>query len=376
MKYALIVTLLLCYTVPQAQEDPCLVQLLKKPGTWIPHKNPESSAPADLAIEKKFTASVHDMIRAGYTPMGLDADYAAGFVREALLPYDSWFYGILALPYTCHDGKIERNHEGNTTYRVDFNQFGEAEIHDTTTDRQLTGFFNLRHGLPVEAKPGIWHFPESKVSLGFGMSGKSDLWLLTYDGKLPWAYVTKKEFLVKRKRNLNQLMAESEASTKEAIANIEKEKNLLEAQYKNDPAQWEKYLRLNYKPGLERQQKQLAGNAKPFEAAMEKIDGMLSLPASELEQIAIVKADPHGTYDYLFTDAKDPMAQILIKPDPGYFRKSPRHVPQFIQVELVWDPENPLMARFHDEVTKATNIDYIRSFIGKAAASPVPEGRK
>jgi hypothetical protein len=45
---------------------------------------------------------------------------------------------------------------------------------------------------------GCFYFEEN-ASLGFGMSGKSRSWLITRDGILPYAYVSKKEFLEKQK---------------------------------------------------------------------------------------------------------------------------------------------------------------------------------
>ena len=77
----------------------------------------------------------------------------------------------------------------------------DSEIYDTAQgDRLLKGFHVMPH-LPIE-KDGYWFFKEIDASLGFQMSGKSCMWLITYDGKLPYSYVTKKEFLEKRKRSL------------------------------------------------------------------------------------------------------------------------------------------------------------------------------
>ena len=52
-----------------AQNDPCIDQVLKQPGIWKQNKNPESTAPADLAIEKRFTNAVHEMVHTHYNPV-------------------------------------------------------------------------------------------------------------------------------------------------------------------------------------------------------------------------------------------------------------------------------------------------------------------
>jgi len=364
MRTTILALLLLSALGTYAQNDPCVDMLLKQPGTWKQDKNPESTAPADLAMEKRITNAVHDMAHTQYSPMGLEANYGTGFVKESNLPYDSWFYRVLALQYNCTDGKIGKNHEGSSGMDVEFNRFEYGEIYDTTNDAQSSGFMNLRHGIPSEVKPGVWHFPEDKVSLGFGRSGKSDLWLLTYDGKLPWAFVTRQEFLVKRKRNLFILMEDSRKSTRETIAGMEKEKSLMEVQYKSEPDKMEHYLKTGYKPAMERFQKQLADNDKPYMATIADIDKQLQQPANELSRNAIVKQDPHNYLAFLFTEASDPMAKILIKPNTGYFKKSPRHVPQMIQVEMTWDPEDRVSVKFHEELFKAMDMDKIRRFVG------------
>ena len=370
LRTTLFATFILISLSTIAQNDPCLDLLLKQPGTWKQSKNPESTAPADLAVEKKSTTAIHDMIRSRFNPVALEANYGVGFVKDPYRPYDSWFYSLLALQFTCDNGKIGKNHEGSSSLRIDFNQFGFGEIHDTTDDAQGLGYHTLQHGLPVEEKPGLWHFPVDRAGLGFGRFGKSDLWLFTYDGKLPWSYVTRREFLTKRKRNLYILMERSRTSTKETIAGIEKQKPLMEEQYKNDPAKLDKYMRLDYKPMMERYQKILADNDKPYLAAIAVIDEQLNRSASILDQKTIVKQDPHSSLGYLFCDATDPMAAIPIQPNPGYFKKASRHYTHLITVETIWDHEDPISVKFHEDLSKALDLDRIRKFIGGPSEQP------
>lgn len=362
----------------QAQTDPCLEQLLQQPGTWKQNKNPESTAPADLAVEKRSTRTVHDMLRVRYSPMGGELQYGEGFGKNSPHPYDYWFYSIGILEYYCANGKIEKNHEGNTSLYVSFNQFSSAALYDTTTDVQLIGYHTLQHGIPEEVKPGIWHFPVDRAGLGFGQFGKSDMWLLTYDGKLPWSWVTRKQFLVKRRRNLLGLMESSRNSTQETIDRIEKEKTYKQEEYKNDPAKYEKYLRVDYNPGIERYKKFLQDNDKPYLAAIADIDKQLQQPESFLAEKAIIKQDTHDNLKYLFTEAMDPMAQVPILPNPDYFKRAPRHVAQFIELEIIWNHKDPIAVKFHDGIALALDMDVLKSYIGTVppAATTVAPGSK
>lgn len=376
--HKVLVLSLLIVTGSQAQSDPCTEQILKQPGTWKQNKNPETTAPADLAVEKRSTRMIHDMLRARYTPVALEANYGEGFRNNSPHPYDAWFYSMGALEYYCDNGKILKNHEGNSTLYVNFNQFNFGALYDTTTDVQLIGFQTLQHGIPEEVKPGVWHFPVDRAGLGFGQFGKSDLWLFTFDGKLPWSWVTRKQFLVKRRRNLYGLMESSRTSTRETIDRIEKEKGQKQEEYKNDQAKYEKYLRVDYNPMMERYKKFLEDNDKPYLAVIADIDKLLQQPESFLAERAIIKQDTHNNLAYLFTDATDPMAQVPILPNPGYFKRAPRHVAQFIELEIVWNHKDPIAVRFHDGIAAAMDIDVLKGFIGTTpqAALPVAPGSK
>ena len=62
----------------------------------------------------------------------------------------------------------------------------------------------------------------------------------------------------------------------------------------------------------------------------------------------------------------EPSAQLLIKPNPAYFKKglaSP--VPQMISVAIKFDPKDRRSTTFAESIEKLLNLEYIQSFIGK-----------
>jgi hypothetical protein len=219
--------------------------------------------------------------------------------------------------------------------------------------------------MPVQ-KDGYWYFNEIDAGLGFGMKGKSRAWLITYDGKLPFAYVTKKEFLEKRKQALSNQMQMSSEGFKENLKNIEIEKKYKEAEYKNDPEKLKKYLKMDYLDTKARYEKLVADNEKEFKPAFDKLEKQLKMFAEELNQQAIVKDDPNDHLSYLFIDDNDPFRKILIKPNPGYFNKKlPRSSPQFFWVNVIWDHNAPIATKFRTDIMKAVDFTLLKNMLGK-----------
>lgn len=54
-------------------------------------------------------------------------------------------------------------------------------------------------------------------------------------------------------------------------------------------------------------------------------------------------------------------------PNPGYFKKGlSKTIPQLICVEIIYNHEDVLATDFSKQMQQAINLDYLRSFIGKA----------
>ena len=338
------VSILLFISLHTFSQDCTDESLLQTPGTLkadAPYNSGKLSA-VDLAKHKKVVATITNMIKSKYAPLGLKALYHENYgYPVANRPANDYGYSIIPLNYYCEGNTFKTAHETSTYFSISANIF-DVEIYDTAQgDRLLAEGFNVMHDLPIE-KDGIWYFREMDASLGFGMTGKSSAWLITYDGKLPFSYVTKKEFLEKRKRSLSAQMLMSAAAFKDNLKNIEIEKGYKEVEYKNDPEKLKKYMKMDDTDRKLRYEKLLSDNEKNYKSAFNKIDEQLKLPAEELNKQAIVKIDPYDYLSYLFTDDNDAFGKVLIKPNPGYFNKKlPRSSPQFFGYMLEVTIKNP-----------------------------------
>ncbi|MHB1196619.1 MAG: hypothetical protein ACYC0A_07240 [Lutibacter sp.] len=366
MKYLLIFSILFL-SLSASSQNCSNESLLQTPGVWKEgRKGSEGGTAADLAKEKKIVAAIHLMIKSKYTPIGVEAGFQGSYnPTYPNMPANSYSYRIIPLNYYCDGNTFKTAHETSTSFQIAANMF-DAEIYDTAQgDRLLAEGFNVIYDMPVE-KDGYWIFKETDASLGFGMKGKSNAWLITYDGKLPFSFVTKKEFLEKRKRTISDQMLMSASGFKDALKNLEIEKKYKEAEYKDNPEKLKKYMKMDYTDRKLRYEKLLSDNEKNYKPAFDKIDEHLKLPADELNKQAIVKDDPKDHLSYLFTDDNDPFGKILIKPNPGYFNKKlPRSSPQFFWVYVRWNHNEPIATKFRTDIMKAIDFTALKNMLGK-----------
>ena len=160
-------------------------------------------------------------------------------------------------------------------------------------------------------------------------------------------------------------MVELASHFKNILKNIEIEKKYKETEFKNDPEKLKKYMKMDYIPIKERNEKAIADNEKKYKPAFDKIDEQLKLPTDELNKQAIVKMDPYDHLSYLFTDDNDGFGQVLIKPNPAYFKKLPKSSPQFFGVFLRGNPKDPITAKFMTDIMKAVDFATLKNMLGK-----------
>jgi hypothetical protein len=366
MKYLIAIVFILLTVQASAQD--CTVQsLLLKPGTWK-HANTalrEISA-ADLAREKKTIATIHAMVKAKYSPMGVNVLSNGGYSRPlSSRPVNDYTYSMIPLNLYCDGNTVKEVHETSTYFSISSNSLG-AEIYSAAEgDRLLLEGFNVISDMPVE-KDGYWYFKERNVTLAFGGPGKIRQWLVTYDGKLPFTYVTKKEFLEFRKKALVGIMHNSGEGFKDVLKRNEMEKGFKEVEYKNDPGKLAKYMKMDYTQIKARYEKLLADNERSYQSAFAKIETQLKLPASELAEPALVMMDPQDHLSYLFTTINDPSRQVLIKPNPVYFNKKlPRSSPQFFSIYITGSHTDPITAKAMTDFEKAVDFTLLKKMLGK-----------
>jgi hypothetical protein len=367
MKFSLLITALLINISASAQD--CKPELLVQAKGTLKADAPAGGSglkAEDLARNKQVLATIGKMIKSTYSPMGVNAIFHENYGSPSL----SWQpigygYSIIPLNYYCEGSTIKTAHETSTYFSINTNIF-DAEIYDTAQgDRLLAEGFNVLDGMPDE-KDGNWYFKEKDAALGFGMTGKSKAWLITQDGKLPFTYVTKKEFLAKRKLALSNQMMQASDGFKDVLNNNEIGKKYKEAAFKTDPEKLERYMKMEYLPIKERYEKLLSNNEKDFKPAFEKINAQQKMPADELNRQAIVKNDPNDHLSYLFTDENDPFGKILIKPNPGYFNnKLPKSSPQFFWVYVRGNHKEPIATKFMTDIVKAIDFAALKNMLGK-----------
>jgi hypothetical protein len=359
------------YTVaqPPVTNDCAQASLLQMAGTWKQSKQGSVTgiAPTDLVRQKKLVDDLHAMIKLTYKPLAVEANFGGAYNR----PYpnmaaNSYYYRIIPLNFYCDGGSVKINHETSTFFQIGVNMF-DAEIYDTAQgDRLLAEGFNVMPDMPV-AKDGYWYFKETDANLGFGVTGKKLMFLITYDGKLPYSYISKRAFLEKRKQILTTQMAAEAVSFNDALKSLEIEKGLMQTTYKNDPEKLSKYLNKDYPYTKNKFEKLLEANAGNYKPEFEKIETQLSKSAAEMDEPAIVKKDPKAKLDtYIFTNDDDPFGKVLIKPNPGYFNKKiARSAPQFICVTIIWNHKEPKAANFEQAILKAVDFSALKNMLGK-----------
>jgi hypothetical protein len=365
MKYILFLYAL--YVSLNAYAQDCTeTSVMQKPGVWKEGmKGSVSGIPAaDLDKERKVVASLQNLIKSKYTPIGVEADYNGSYDRpDTDTPVNMYDFKIYFMPYYCKNNIIKTADETSTTFFIASNRFDGNiySIPDETTSSE--GYYFLINK-PVQ-KEGYFYF-EEKASLGFGITGKSRNWLITLDGRLPYAYVTKKEFLEKQKQMLLKAMPAAIESSNESLKQIEQQKTQLKAEYKNDSGKFQRYLKNDYQYKKDRFEKNILTTEENYKNALTKLDLLLKMPSTESEKPAIVKQDPADNLSYLFTTDDDAFGKILIKPDPGYFNgKLSRSSPQFFLVNVTINEKDPLAAKVMTDLMKDFDFSALKNMLGK-----------
>jgi Tol biopolymer transport system component len=371
MKKMLTTALLATCLVTAAQDDDCLERRLTKEGSWRKLKETVKATGADLAMQRKFYTAALNQMQAAYTPKAVVGEVSASFMPVVYnQPVSTWRCPVFVLLYLCQGGQVvlQNPMDVSTMLTYSFNTVDFLEIYDTPGATHETGFFPLRAGIPTEVAPGIWQFTEAINSSATRGETAEKRWLITYDGQLPWSWVTRKEFLLRRKQTVQRLQAEARRQTQEAIDHWETFKKQKEKEYANDEAKMANFMTGYYNPGLKEARAKQPRILAQFDASLKRIEDQLAAPAADLDKRAIVIKSSANYLDYDFVDTMQPFAELLTKPAPGYFKKgSSPSVPQMMTVSIVYRPDDAVSARFAADVEKAIRFDYLKSFIGKTA---------
>lgn len=294
--------------------------LLQTPGKWIKgRENPSYGInPAYLAKMKVNLASIHSMIQQNYKPYGADADYNNVYSGGRLKPkYPvSYTYSIYVMKYYCEGNAIKKSHETNTTLNIIANSYNSLNISEEEVVGAAAedGFYSLPGHVEQHEDYLKW---TEEVSLGFGMDGLQTNWLVTYNNQLPFSFVTKKEFLEKKK----QIVLAALAKWKDDQKNNE---------------------------------------------TLKRIEDELKNSESELNKPAVI-ANPDPYKPFVFANKSDTKyVQTLIKLNLAYFNlKIPLTSPQFFTIGLKGDHKNDISKKAMKDIEAAIDFKKLKSMLGK-----------
>lgn len=271
-------------------------------------------------------------------PKGLDALSAGAYDRlSPETPFGQYYYGLYLMPYSCVGNVAKPDEETNTSVFIKANDpeipFSREVIGDEIEEQDKAHYGWLKT-MPIQ-REGAWFLGEREQSSGMGVKVKHSQWLIAYDQKLPFLYVTRKEYLEKSVGLIRKVK--------------ERELKKIETDTAADPKNRDRLY---------------AGTKKYYEdklSGVEKAARLLS-PA-DLQQTAIVPAQGDFTG---FLNEGERSAVILVKENPDYYNpKLSKGIPQLFSVVFEYDFNRPVLAQAYAEVMKALDYAVLKKMLGK-----------
>ncbi|HRQ50581.1 MAG TPA: hypothetical protein PLR74_08605 [Agriterribacter sp.] len=317
--------------------------LTKEPGKWLPqpgdevHSGSRRPTAAEAAGAKKVFNQIGKMFQEKYKPVGADTyNYLTHNITSGNSSYGNWYiYTISNFRFLCINGKRVKNSEGVSSsvhinppgsLTVSFNEMPiyneQGEVSSETINNG--GFHALSS---KECKGG--KLPDLSNGYHTVESGNDYYVWITYKGKLPYRYVSRKEFL-------------------------EKQVALLEAQRKERKSGDSKEFLSSF-----------------FEKPLEAYRQDLKKDTAWLNKMTVVKSgtinDPvtkkHLYSRYVFTTLNDPFMLVPIMPNPDYYNRTlPKWAAQFILIEI-----RAAESFFGKNVRKVVddNIEFFKTLLGE-----------
>ncbi len=313
------------------------------PGTWITRAdvNTGGLSAAELAAERKLIASIHQVFRDNYKPVGVTASHGANYdmnssevdTRHANRYGHPYNYLLMNFPNYCKGGKVVKNDHSNATLVIGINHGPTiGHFYDTIGlyDRDGNLNSNAHIGYKILEYGVFKNGQLPDVTDGWYAYGGPDTrfpkdyyWWITRKGnELPFQYVTRKEFLLKQ-----IVIQKTQITTMIKLRDNKETQNV----YKQS-GRLEDFINQNNKL-IEGFQKTIAA----YQKDLDKDEDWLN------ESSVIKSYYKDGLSRYVFTQLNDSEDFIVpVKPNPAYYnRKLPKSGPQFMSIWLrVSDDEN------------------------------------
>jgi hypothetical protein len=379
MKKISILLVLGCFTFSTYAQNCSDADLENIPGEWKPGiKGTIGISGTDLIKATTVTSIADNMMRPGFQiPKGLVATYSTAYfgmnkyIGNDLVEYNytDWFNHFM-----CYNNKPRVNPDAQVILRISFNNSGVLFTHDAIVgeweenekDRLgwLDNFPNQKNGITyIKATPDSAHFTR-----------KPDRWLITYDGKLPYAYVSRLEYLQKLKTKLLQSIKKGADDIKannpiRPKAEQEKEKQEALKKFKEDAANgkgdWTGRYLQNYRSDEQKQEANIKSITEMYQKPLQIVEEHLKKPEKELQQTAIINWNHE--FDG-FINEGDVGAVIIVKENPEYFNsKLAKAVPQLIFVSLTrYDgSKRTNYITVYNELIKRLDLQKLQAMLGK-----------
>ena len=271
--------------------------------------------------------SVHKMVAAAYNPVGVVGDYSFHFSgrsggQSQSNIADTFGYSMYLLKYNCDKAKPHQSAfyvgtDSPTVLRIDANTLNEFHIYTSDiSDNTFRGYLLMKHR---PKSVGGFYFFGDEFSGDSHKKQKEYTWLITYDNKLPFSYLSQKEYLLLTKARLQKSIVDN-------------------------------------------------GNSSGFyNEYVNRVNEYLKRPDTELSQSAIInRADEERFTGFL--QEGDRGSYFAIKHNPAYYRKGlPKSAPQFFTVVYsVWEGADvPVYFDNMTSIKKAVDFRALRNLLGK-----------
>lgn len=314
--------ILIFVSVPARGQGPCSqAALAQKPGLFRASKLSGSTgglAPADVARARATLTKIHQSIAAGYQPSGVVGDYSYHFSGGPTA--GSFGYSLYLLKYNCDPTGPDRSKfyigtDTPTVVRIDANVINPLNLFGTdTTDNTFRGYLFMR-SMP-QKRDGFYYLGDNPA--GNAIQGQKEYtWLVTYDDKLPFTVLTRKEFLLLTKARLEKTKTENG----------------------NNGAFYDQYLN--------------------------RVNDHLNKSEAELNRPAIINRSEEELFTG-FLEEGGRGAYYAIRHDPAYYRKgAPKSAAQFFTVVYSVYEGDPVYPNNIEAVKKALDLNFLKGMLGK-----------
>ncbi len=341
LKCAMVSALFLLALSGNATAQACNESSLPQtPGVWKESmKGSGSLPPKERAEQAKVFAAFYSMLKQNYSPLGMTVSQGGSLYSRASgqLP-DSYIYSVYFLPFYCQGAATKTETDTPTVLYIHVNQsdliFSKSATERYFLDEADRANYGWLRAMP-DRQNGALHFNLAGAS-SQDKNALEDKWMLSYDGKLPYRYVSRQEYLDDSARLYAMLK--------------DKELKKIALDFKDSPPQ--------------QREKILAATRQHIEGQLAVIERLSkSIPATDLQLPAIV-----STFEEFkgFLSEGERGAVILIKDNPGYYnRQLPSSAPQLITVVFKSVTTRPVHARAHADALKAIDFTQLKNMLAK-----------